>query len=236
MTIRSTPRRGGDRPRHVHFAYTATDRGGKWEAWTAGSTIWLWVHCSWKSKPCVAELTGGELVCEFCTRRQIPVVKGYVPLYRCSDAKPVCVIVDEACRDHLEALPHHTRVYVARERTRGSYVTVTRALSQEPAYQSTLPERKIAADITDSLLRMWQMPELIDWHARTQQISDSAVTVPDDASTRPLTSIERALRRQAEASKPNSDTPVSLAEALAHHRRYGHLDRPSVNGDEKGGE
>lgn len=235
MTLPSAPKRGEGTPRRVHFTYTSTAGGSSYHAYIAGPTIWLYMHPNRDgSKPCLHELTDGQLVCQCDARPLIPVMKGWVPLYRESDYKPICVPVNEESRDHLDTLALHTRVVVARERSRGSAVTVVRALSHMPIFATTIPERRVAADLTTTLLFMFKMPELIDWYQRTQSRADALpISSPSTAGT--LGGSVRSGAR-ADVSKANSDNAVSIADALAQHRRFGHLTKPGVNGDRKGGE
>ena len=205
MPLPQAPRRGPDDARPIHFAYVPVDRGSAWDAYIAGPTMWFAMHCSWKSKPCVEEMTRGALTCELCAAGKLATVKGYCPLYRASDARPVCVVVDEEGRDRHERFPLHTRVKVAREKSRGSCVCVTRLLVQEPAYQTTLAERRTSADLTPTLLRMWAIPALAEWYRKRTAESDTPLSLPNDPTARTLNGIAKALEHQAEQSEENAD-------------------------------
>lgn len=142
MRIPSTPRRTGARNKPVHFSYVSTERGQPYDAYLAGPVWWGPLHMLRPSKPCVYELTGGQVACRFCGagKARVAVVKGWVPLYRRLDNTAICVPVDEVQRDHLDALKLHTKVTVGRERGKGVGVWVRASLNQEPAFASSLPE------------------------------------------------------------------------------------------------
>ena len=226
MSLPQIPPRRGDNPRHVYFTYVGCDRGYTFEAWTAGPTMWFAMHPSTKSKPCLEEMTSGKLACPFCRAGKLAMVKGYVPLYRSADAKPVMVVVDEAVRDKVDRIDTFTRVKVGREKSRGSTVWVTPLILQEPHWQSTLPERQRAADLTFTLLRMWQIPELQDWYNKQPRLhSDTAVSLPTGTAVtdkgEPYTSMLQAAAKRAgavvkppEAAVDNAETTRELLRAI----------------------
>lgn len=168
MRIPSAPRRTGARNKPVHFSYFPTERGQPYEAYLAGPVWWGMLHMLRPSKPCVYELTGGNIACRFCGegKKRVAVMKGWVPLYRKIDGQAICVPVDEVQRDDLDALKCFTKVTVGRCRGKGAGVFVTSCLNQEPAWTSTLPERSEPADITESLINMWALPEVLAFFCR----------------------------------------------------------------------
>jgi len=167
------PRNKGDNARPEHFTYVQTPYGSTWDAYIAGSTQWLFVHPKKAgTKPCLHEMTGGELGCSICSAAHIPVVKGFVPLYRQIDSKPVFVICDEALRDTLDGFRLHTRVAVGREKSLGSGVWLTRKLEEKPLFQSTLPARNRPVDLTVTLLRVFKMAALVDWYKHTHGLGE----------------------------------------------------------------
>jgi len=167
------PRRGNDNPRCEHFTYVSTPHGYSWNGWIAGPVHWLWVHPKKAgTTPCMRMLTGEEYTCSKCSALNVPLVKGYLPLYRQTDAKPVFVICDEAIRDTLDAFRLHTRVLVGRERTLGSGVYVALCLDDKPRFQSTLPQRQKPVDLTPTLLRVFKSAELIDWYKCTHGLGE----------------------------------------------------------------
>jgi hypothetical protein len=122
-------------------------------------------------------VTGGELECPVCTALNVPEEVGYQPLYRQNDGKPVMVIVHEYSREQIDPLTFHQRVVVGRGESITDAVFILPALVKEPRYHSRLPERNREADLTDTLLRLWRIPELTAWHERNAPKSDNALSV-----------------------------------------------------------
>jgi hypothetical protein len=136
MRIPSTPRRTGARNKPVHFTYVSVERGQPFDAYLAGPVWWGYLHMLKPSKPCVYEITGGQVACRFCgaARAPVAVMKGWVPLYRRIDGLACCVPVDEALRDVLEPLKCFTKVTVGRGKGRGVGVWVHPCLEQSPEW------------------------------------------------------------------------------------------------------
>jgi hypothetical protein len=141
------------------------------------------------SKPCVYELTGGKVACRFCggVKSRVAVVKGWTPIYRRVDNTPICVPVDEMQRDHIDNLKLFAKVMVGRERGKGVGVYVRAALNEEPKWSSTLPECQAEADVTESLIRMWALPEVFNYFASAapsdNTVSQTPTPVSDDVRT-----------------------------------------------------
>jgi len=177
MPLEQTPPEGRGRRKPVHFSHEKTHGGIKqqWHAWVAGRCHWFDCHnVNRKSKPCLHHITNGELPCEFCSPTSIAEMLGYQPLYRGIDAKPVFVVVHEYVREDVDKLHNLTRVIVGRGEGQTDGVYVVPALTQEPRYHSTLPDRLRPADLTETLLRVWAMPLLTEWYYRTHQPTNGA--------------------------------------------------------------
>ena len=222
MSLPQIPPRRGDSPRHVYFTYVGCDRGYTFEAWIAGPPMWFAMHPSTKSKPCLEEMTGNHLKCPFCAAGKLAMVKGYVPLYRSADAKPVMVVIDEAVRDEVDRIELFARVKVGREKSRGSTVWVKRLLVQEPKWQSTLPERQRAADLTFTLLRMWQIPELFDWYRNNQALAEDLPPVQKPVTGKPVESWDRFVQLGSRGSLTGSvnDVPPNVVDNADTTREF----------------
>ena len=171
------PGSGGKRAR-VHYCYVSTQPGQNWHAWIAGPCHWFLSHTKGRSQPCVEEMTDGEIHCERCAAGHQCEVIGYQPLYREVDCKPVMVIVHEYGREAIDALKLHQRVTVGRGAEQSDGVYVTPALKSEPRYTSTLPERMRPADLAETLLRVWRIPELAEWYRQTHGTPDAPLLAP----------------------------------------------------------
>lgn len=163
MPIPKIPQEWGNRPPRVHFTYTGTPTGHRWQAWVAGPCLWVIAHTKGRTKPCLHQMTGGVLPCPRCAQIQPPAKIGYQPLYRMSDGKPVVVIVYEGEEQYTDRFTLHLPVQVAREAAESDTVFVREVLAARPAYYSTLSCRMVAADCTESLLAMWALPEWTAW-------------------------------------------------------------------------
>ena len=170
---------GGERGRAFeHHRYVPTKCGSEWFAYVAGPCQWFWCHTKGRCKPCLTAMTGGELLCPRCGQITPPQVVGYLPLYRASDSRPVMVIVYECIREKVDVLPHHRRVIVKRQAQQTDSVFVVPTMERTPAFHTTMHCRQRPVDITDTLLRLWQIPELVTWYAETHGKSVNAVSLP----------------------------------------------------------
>lgn len=123
-------------------------------------------------------MTGGELACEICSPFEVPTVIGFQPLYAGADGRPCQVIVHDYARDHIDALKLHHPVTVERGSGPTDTVSLLPLLGKGVKYTSSLSERMKPADLTETLLRMWRMPDLTEWYRRTHGLSDNAVSLP----------------------------------------------------------
>lgn len=208
----SPPGRGGRRP-HVHWVYIPTAPGKTWHAWIAGSCHWFLCHTKGKTKPCLHALTGGELTCDKCSPFEVGQVVGYQPLYRETDARPCMVIVHEYTRELMDKFRLHSRVAVGRGEGSTDGVWVNTALKHEPFFRSSLPERNQPADLTETLLRVWAIPELTEWYRQTHGRSDNAVSQPLPAPAPPAVTPPPVIDREVKG-------PLArLAEAEERQKR-----------------
>lgn len=179
MALRQSRPGDGSRSRRTHFAYVETPPKQQWHAWIAGPTHWFQCHdVNRHTKPCLHDITGGELRCPWCLSIGEPADTGYVPLYKQDNGKPVMTVVHAYSREQVDQLKLHQRVLVGRGIAKGDGVYVVLQLNQEPRYQSTLPERLRPADLTETLLRVWGIPDLIAWHCRATGRSDGGCITP----------------------------------------------------------
>lgn len=233
MTLPQAPRREGRPRRPTHFRYYPVDPGSTHYGYLAGPLMWFDMHCSdLGSKPCLHELTGGDLGCPKC-EHGAPVMKGALGFYHATDLKPYMVWVDESGRDEYEKWLPFRRLKLGRERVKGAPVWAQMCLTQEPVFQSTLPERKVAADLTDSLLRMWKMPDLEWWYRHTHGVSDNAVSPPAPPAPpagHPMYAAAHRMVDEAIAGANGVDdaTQKILDRAAASKRKWN--GKPSKNG------
>lgn len=236
MALPQVPPGGGGRKSHVHFGYVNTGFGKNWHAYMAGPVHWFACHAKGKTKACVSVMTGGELHCERCAAGQPTEETGYVPLYRELDSKPTMVIVHEYTREATDALKLHQRVIVGRGEDVADGVYVVPALKPEPRFQTTLKERMVAADLTETLLRVWGIPELVEWYRQTHghQVAPAAPPAKPPAPP-PKRSDGLPFSPMTRAAAERADGPMSedVGEAINRVGKRLLAVKPSTNGHHK---
>lgn len=163
-----TPERGPDAP-HEHFFNLPLKGGETATGYVAGPAMWFWCHASKRSKPCLHILTERAVVCARCGGDKPVSLLGYQPWYRQSDGKARLCVLHEEMYDVANALEFHQRVTFGREKgDETASIWVAPALVQTPIYVTTLAHRNRPVDLTENLLRIWELPELTEWY-RSQQ-------------------------------------------------------------------
>lgn len=228
---------GSGMGRRTHFPYVPTGRGSRWMAYCAGPCHWILGHeINRKTKVCPTWLTDGELHCEWCSPINGPIERGYQPVFRQSDSKPVLVMVGVEERTETDRLRFLARVIVAREKEASASLFIRLATDQEPKYQSTLPERGKPADVTHSMLALWGMPAVKAWWARKHGGSDSALSLPPgvavtDAGDAYSPAMQAAAKRYGATVIPPGDDPTMYDEVYGRLRQKGAKLPPATNGN-----
>lgn len=221
----------------MHWCYVSTQCNSNWHAWSAGPCHWYQCHTKGKTKPCLHEMCSGELSCPLCEAGQGVEPIGYQPLYREVDAKPVMVIVHEYTREVVDAIQLHKRVTVGRAAEQSDGVYVVPALKVDPKYYSTLSERMKPADLTESLLKIWKIPELIEWYRQTHGRTSTPAPAPAASKKTPLKSdgkpfskfTRRAAEIAAEGNEPLGSDEVFKTVNENINERYRKAN-PQLNG------
>lgn len=227
---------GSGARKRTHFPYVPTANGAKWPAYCAGPCHWVLGHeINRKTKVCPSWLTDGELCCEWCSPINGAIERGYQPLYRQSDGKPVLVMVGAEERADTDKLRFLSRVMVARERENSAGLFIRSALEQEPKFQTTLPERLRPADVTHSMIALWAMPQVKAWWNRTHGQSDTEVSLPPgvavtDSGTPFSPAMQAAAKRYGAIVVPPGDNPDLYDEVYDRLRDKTGLPKPNGNG------
>lgn len=176
MSLRQT---GRDRPpTPLYFRYAGTAPGTTWNAWVAGPPQWFFCHTMHRTKPCLKELTEGQVDCPNCAQARAPQKIGYLGVYREVDARPILVVLHEEQLERADALKLHQRITIGREDSKADGVWVAPALKPTPLYHTTLHDRMNAADLTETLLRLWNLPDLTEWYRRQETVQPAKRYVP----------------------------------------------------------
>lgn len=232
-----TPGEGGGK-RRVHFVHVITKANQTWHAHVAGPCHWYECHCKGRTKPCLAWLTDGELACERCSPLAPTEDIGYMPLYREVDGKPCFVVVHDYVRDKVDALKLHQRVMVGRGSEQSDGVYVLPALNPRPLYETSRADFRQPADLTESLLRVWGIPDLVAWYGQTQVPSDNAVSLPKGKALKsdgkPFSpAMQAAAKRNGAPVVPDNETGEVVDVVLERLKNYAAQAEPSANGKHK---
>src|SRR6478672_3981026 len=136
MLPRKTPQGGSLRDNWTFLSPQAKE---SFLAYLAGQPWWFLCHgdLRHRSKPCVHDLTDGQLRCASCPA---PLYWfGYTPLYRESDHRPVLVGLHEHSAEPVSQIPRCARVLVARGSSKFDPLSLTRQGSEK--YQTARPDR-----------------------------------------------------------------------------------------------
>lgn len=233
MSLHQSPPGRGEGSKSPHFIHIKTAHGERWNAYAAGPCMWFDCHASGRSKPCLHAVTGGALPCPICSPLK-PVEKlGYQPLYRESDGRPGFVVLHECAAEPVLHLKKHRRVIVGREDDQADGVFVVLHPNEEPRMHTTLAWKQNDIDLTESLLRVWKVPELAAWYNATRAASDSPVSLAETPTSRTLTGIADALAHQASVSEDNADR-AAKSEAWVRRMKAEAATKPPVaNGSHK---
>lgn len=185
MPLHEASPEGRGKAKRFHWSHCETPSGGSWQAYVAGRCHWYYCHKEGKTKPCLECVTGGELTCTHDHNIDEPFERGYMPLVRKDDYKPVFVIVYPQLRDKIDELKWKTLVTVQRGKGATDTVTLLPALGKYAPFTSTLADLNRPCDLTESLLRIWKKPALTEWYRLTHGAIDTAVSLPATPPTTP---------------------------------------------------
>ena len=212
-----------------------TEAGTQWEAWVAGDCIGVEVHTSRRSKPCLKRYLGQKTPCEGCQATLRVDWLGYLPLYRCSDGKPVVVVVHTDQIDRLDQLKKHDHIVIGRNKEANCGVWVRKSLKQT-RYDTTLPSRMVPADISDWLPVLWRMVgvitgrDLLRDSGANPPVDDKPVSHPEPVASGDDDSAAKEMLRALQAKAAQDLTP---GEAVLAHRVLDYVTVPSTNGKHK---
>lgn len=176
MSFPNAPRRGKDRSRPEHFAFLRGYKGEELYGYLAGPMLWLEMHTSDQgSKPCLHLMTGGDLSCPKCKFGE-PTRKGALGFYHWKDWKPYFLWVDESREDIYAGFRWLSKIKFGREKVKGSPVWAALCLAQHDEFPTTDPRRRKPADLTESLLRIFDDAALTMWYRTTHGGSDNGLS------------------------------------------------------------
>lgn len=239
MTLHRKAPQKGAKNRRIHFPFITTPRGYSWDAHIAGPCHWFDCHEIGRSKPCLHCITDGELPCEKNHDIDEPVEIGYQPLWQKDNGRPGFVIVYEYARESIDKLQLHCQVTVSRAKGKSDTVSIAYSGLNLPKYRSTREDFMRPVDLTESLLRIWKIPELVAW-VRWKQgngVKPEMRPAKNVPKLKPLKSdgkefspVTAKAAEKAEAANAGNvgdsyaDVLKKAKEREERHRKNGHLD------------
>jgi len=236
MALPQLPSGNGGKRAYTHWCYVTTQPNTNWHAWIAGPCHWFLAHVKGRTKPCLHEMSQGELKCPQCDAGMMCEPIGYQPLYREVDARPCMVILHDYTREAVDRLHLHARMTVGRGGESSDGVYVVPALKREPVYRSSLVERMKPADLTETLLKLWGIPDLTQWYRETHGGGVAPAKMvpklePKKSNGKPFSPM---LKKAAEVAQQIGDemtAGVPVDAVIQRLRAHAAVNKPSTNGD-----
>lgn len=223
----------GRRDDHITFSYWRGILGGqKHSAYLAGPSKWFICHPSDKgTKPCLHWMTKGALPCRFCHASKTAEEGGYVPVWNAVNWAPKLLFVYGDEREHVQKLELHDKLLIGREPGKGERLWIRKAMNQEPPFDTTDARKKVARDITHSLLTMWKMPELLEWLARGSDNAVSQREAPTKSDGKPFDPMHAAAAQKYSAPEVSTAATDAALDKIMGRVKDNHAAlRPSKNG------
>lgn len=210
------PGRSSDLP---YWSVLKLEVGQKVNGWLAGPCIGYEVHHVRASRPCLTDVTGGEVPCPLCEAKLSREWRGYVPIWDDLVVRRVCLIGKRYF--HLVEKVRPLQPVMCRKlREWGSPVCVQRAAwtTDEPTLKEA--DRR-PQELGDWLIQMWKEPALTEW-ARAKaaagrkppaSVTGGKVTVPDPSFKERVEFVKDRI-----VVTPPTDTrgPSMLGDVLPH--------------------
>lgn len=153
--------------------YWKVPNGGKETGYMAGECYGCYGHRVNHHKPCLKELTGGELSCPWCGVVEIEW-RGYVPVWD-QDWTLKYALIPEDYLESVDMIPHRARIIGSRGAAKMSPLVIRAA--EVPALRP-LPEKSPYRDPIDMFAicrKLWKLPALDAWYASTHARDAGAV-------------------------------------------------------------
>lgn len=207
--------------------YQVVQNGGRMNAFLGAYPFGVQCHFDHGSKPCLNDMTKGDLPCKYCGVDDEPEWRGYTAIYT-TEYLPRFVIITDDYLESVREIPIHAQVKISRGNGAKDPVILRadlwRTLPLPPS-----PERNAPVDLLPSLLRMWKIPALVKWHADHSTPARAVQVVPPAEVVPPAIA-----ERMAPAALPTPDQiEAKLDEVLSnlvHKGKRMSRARPSTNG------
>jgi hypothetical protein len=152
-------------------------KGGGFEAgWLQFQPRWMDTHHYFVTLPCHSFLTAGKLECPHCLRLRPLCESAYVAWYG-ETGKPKCSLVKSYSRPGLDKLRPNEAITVGKGKDKFTPVFV-RPRANVPQWVPTPGTERTEEQFQRWLLRLWKLPELVEFFSSDKPVSLAGVAPP----------------------------------------------------------
>lgn len=134
----------------------------------------LVTHHLGQTKPCLKDLTGGDLECPYCKNHLAKRWRGYAPAVG-FDSKQIVFLVGQTTGAALDATARGKKLVFGR----GGGDTSPVAITDYPGITGNTVDKRFApggvyaegVDLLPWLLRLWELPDLVEWVATCRPLT-----------------------------------------------------------------
>lgn len=156
-------KRRGETPHATHFKVL----NGKTECgYKAGELYGCYGHRTYAHRPCLIELTGGELSCPFCAANDPVTWRGYLPIWD-RDFALRYALIGEPLYESVDMIPHKAQLIGSRDKSVRAPLVIRAA---DAVMIRGLPEKRPWCDPVDmyAICRvLWKDASVDAWWATT---------------------------------------------------------------------
>jgi hypothetical protein len=175
------------------------------KGWLVGPPHGFETHYYYATKPCVHEITSGQVECKHCVAKSRKEYQAYVPFFT-HFAEWWVIIVGRKEYERIKQIPIWAFCEVVKPRA----ITVSPRVSYRDLDVNRLTPPGIrergAVDLTDWLLNLWQETALTEWYAAQPPTNPPVVMSPLDP---PVTTEEPAKKRRGKTVAQLTSTPLA---------------------------
>lgn len=169
-------------PFHLRWTFIRTKPNTAWEAWIAGSLVWVHGHHVGAHKGCLRILSNDALPCKYCgvfKEREM----GYLPVYD-RNLKQCVIGIGKDMRAGVERFKLHDPVKIKKGPEKTDPIIVERK-DWTDARTFSNPRMQKAQDIEPWCVLLWAEPSITAWYAAQPDkgIEEIEDTEPDRVVT-----------------------------------------------------
>jgi hypothetical protein len=161
MSTGSRPDPTKQKEAYLHASYLNVKTGQKDAGYKAGEVYGCFGHRTYAHKPCVKEITHGELTCPYCVAGLVPEWRGYVPIWDRDWALRYNLIGYEIF-ESVDAIPHRAQVSISRAKNPISPLIIREELCLTRELPNKAPWNELV-DMERVCLALWKEEPLTRW-------------------------------------------------------------------------